>query len=80
MTEFKQLLTENEAAEALRISARTLQSWRVSGGGPRFLKIGSAVRYDRTELDKWLDGRSAASTSAATGRHLNASSRARALG
>jgi hypothetical protein len=50
-------LSENQAAEFLGLSVRTLQAWRVRGGGPRvrgggprYLKIGRAVRYQRREL------------------------------
>jgi hypothetical protein len=43
-------VSENQAAEFLGVSVRTLQAWRVRGGGPRYLKIGRAVRYQRREL------------------------------
>ena len=58
------LLNEKEAAELLRLSPRTLQSWRVSGGGPTYRKLGRAVRYDRSQLDAWVSARSIAHTSA----------------
>lgn len=64
MTQNSKLLTEREAADALRLSVRTLQCWRVNGDGPRFLKVGAAVRYDSATLEAWLATRSAASTSA----------------
>jgi predicted DNA-binding transcriptional regulator AlpA len=43
-------LNENQAAEFLGLSTRTLQAWRVRGGGPRYCKIGRSVRYSRREL------------------------------
>jgi predicted DNA-binding transcriptional regulator AlpA len=43
-------LNEHQAATFLGLSTRTLQAWRVRGGGPRFMKIGRAVRYQRREL------------------------------
>jgi hypothetical protein len=43
-------LTENRAAELLGVSVRTLQAWRLRGGGPRYCKMGRAVRYLRREL------------------------------
>ena len=49
-----QLLTTREAAELLRVSSRTLEGWRVTGGGPSFFKPGSRVVYDRLELEEWL--------------------------
>jgi hypothetical protein len=39
------LLTEQEAADALRISMRTLQAWRTRKSGPQFVRLGRLVRY-----------------------------------
>ena len=40
------LLTEFPAAEVLNLSIRTLQAWRLRGGGPLFVRLsGRAVRY-----------------------------------
>ena len=58
-------LTENEAAELLGLSPRTLQSWRVRGGGPRFCKIGRAVRYRRHFLIEFLEARTVTTTTEA---------------
>ncbi|NBN77300.1 helix-turn-helix domain-containing protein [Microvirga tunisiensis] len=44
------LLTEAQAAEFLHVSRRSLQAWRVRGGGPRFVKVGKLVRYRRADL------------------------------
>lgn len=44
---------ERAAAARLGVSRRTLQQWRVKGGGPKYLKLGRAVRYDLAELDRW---------------------------
>jgi len=56
-------LTEKEAAARLALSARTLQQWRVRGGGPPFLKLGASVRYDAAALDSWADAQQRANTS-----------------
>jgi hypothetical protein len=56
-------LSEYQAAEFLGLSVRTLQAWRVRGGGPRYLKIGRAVRYQRRELVSYQRKHTIASTS-----------------
>lgn len=38
-------LTQNEAAELLRISPRTLERMRLDSSGPRFVKAGRRVLY-----------------------------------
>lgn len=48
------MLTTAEAAQYLKISASTLNQYRVSGRGPAFHKLGPAfVRYKKTDLDEW---------------------------
>ena len=46
-------LTTQEAAALLSLSARTLETWRITGNGPRYLKLGRSVRYSRTELESF---------------------------
>ncbi len=58
------LLTEAQSADFLSLSIRTLQAWRVRGGGPLFVRAGRAVRYRRRDLIAWMDQNTAASTSA----------------
>ena len=43
-------LNESQAANLLGVSVRTLQAWRLRGRGPRYIKIGRAVRYQRWVL------------------------------
>lgn len=53
--EMTSLLTEKQAAEILQVSTRTLQSWRMTGEGPKHLVMGARlVRYPQDELEKWL--------------------------
>ena len=56
-------LTNDEAAEYLRLSPRTLEKQRVIGGGPRFRKFGRRVMYAVADLDAWAETRSFESTS-----------------
>ena len=56
-------LTNNEAAEFLRLSPRTLEKQRVIGGGPRFRKFGRRVMYAIVDLETWADAHSYEMTS-----------------
>lgn len=51
------LLTETEVARFLSVSVAALRRWRLEGRGPRFLKLGSAVRYRQEDVKAWLDSR-----------------------
>jgi hypothetical protein len=51
-------LTNDEAADYLRLSPRTLEKQRVIGGGPRFRKFGRRVMYAVADLDTWAADRS----------------------
>ena len=51
-------LTNDEAAEYLRLSPRTLEKQRVIGGGPKFRKFGRRVMYAVADLDAWAADRS----------------------
>jgi hypothetical protein len=57
------LLTERDASARLGLSVRTLQKWRLLGQGPRYLKLGHALRYDPEELDRFLEAARRRSTS-----------------
>ena len=48
------LLDTGEAAAYLHLSPRTLERYRVTGEGPRFLKLGRRVLYRRADLDTWI--------------------------
>ena len=43
------------AAAYLGTRARTLEGLRYRGGGPPYVKVGGAVRYVRSALDRWLE-------------------------
>ena len=58
-------LDTTEAAAYLRMSIRTLERFRLVGGGPRYAKAGRKVLYRRDWLDDWLETRSFTSTSEA---------------
>ena len=49
------LVTETQTAELLNISIRTLQAWRIKLTGPRFVRVGRAIRYRRSDLLAWIE-------------------------
>lgn len=48
------LLGEKELAALLAVSRSTLQSWRYSGKGPRYIKVGRLIRYRSSDVDAFL--------------------------
>ena len=59
----RRLLKEDEAAQILSLEVATLRRWRWSGRGPRFIKLGGAVRYDPTDVQAFIDAQRRESTS-----------------
>jgi predicted DNA-binding transcriptional regulator AlpA len=57
------LLQPKEAARILNVSISWLAKSRLSGTGPRFVKIGRAVRYLESSLREYIKGRTRGSTS-----------------
>jgi predicted DNA-binding transcriptional regulator AlpA len=53
------------AAGHLGLGVSTLNKLRLTGGGPRFAKLGSVVVYDVADLDAWAAERKVRSTSEA---------------
>jgi hypothetical protein len=56
-------LNNDEAAQILNLSPRTLEKHRVIGGGPRFRKFGRRVVYALADLETWANARACESTS-----------------
>src|SRR5450432_1534673 len=52
--EVKLSYTEKEVANLLGIRIRTLQQWRMLGRGPLYRKLGRAVRYPVSDLERWI--------------------------
>jgi len=49
-------MTTREAAAYLKLSRQFLEGarYRGDGSGPAYIKLGRAVRYRKTALDKWM--------------------------
>ena len=58
-----QYMGTRELASFLGLSPRTLDRYRVSGGGPKFHKFGNRVRYARADVEAWAAERRYSSTS-----------------
>lgn len=57
------LLTDSQIEAKYGVSRKTLANWRVKGEGPKFVKLGAAVRYRSEDIQSWIDSRIFASTS-----------------
>lgn len=51
------------ASKLVGLAVSTLEKLRVSGGGPRFCKLGRAVRYRTCDLEDFLADRVRSNTS-----------------
>ena len=50
-------INEKALAAFLAVSVATVRAWRLRGRGPRFVKLGSAVRYRPEDIDTWIGSR-----------------------
>jgi predicted DNA-binding transcriptional regulator AlpA len=50
-----EMLNEHQVAEYVQMSVASVRRWRLFRTGPKFVKIGSAVRYRRVDVVSWLD-------------------------
>jgi excisionase family DNA binding protein len=57
------LLTVQEVAEVLRCSVSAMNKWRLIGSGPRFVYVGTRVRYRRADVLAYVAARTRTSTS-----------------
>jgi excisionase family DNA binding protein len=54
MTTIERLLTTEEVAEMLRVSRRTLETWRSTARGPVFVRVGRRIGYRPEAVEQWL--------------------------
>ena len=48
-------LTESDAARYYNVSKALLRKWRRLGSGPSFFRMGRTIRYQRRDLDAYLE-------------------------
>ena len=70
----KTLLTVDEAAQRLSISASYLNKLRCFGGGPVFVRLGKAVRYLPSDLDTWVKENKRTNTASTSPVHAGGAS------
>ncbi|MGI9073559.1 MAG: hypothetical protein ACR2JB_20135 [Bryobacteraceae bacterium] len=59
-----QLIDERECAKVLDVSVPSLRRWRLLGTGPVFRKLNGCVRYDVTDMQKFVEDRAVVRTGA----------------
>lgn len=52
--EVTRLLTDHDVAALTGLARSTLAKLRLSGEGPRFVKLGAAVRYRVDDVQAWV--------------------------
>ena len=51
------LLNEHDVARITGLSVASVRRWRLLKQGPKYLKIGAAVRYRNSDISAWLESR-----------------------
>ncbi len=51
------LLNEHDVARITGLSVASVRRWRLLRQGPKYLKIGAAVRYKPEDVSAWLESR-----------------------
>ncbi len=49
------LVNEHEAAARLGLTVATLRRWRLARRGPRWIKVGAAVRYAPSDIGAFIE-------------------------
>lgn len=58
------MLSPPELADYFRVPLASVYRWRVTGTGPRGIRIGKHVRYRRADVEAWLEANSTPTTAA----------------
>ena len=71
--EFEVYLTENELCEKYSVSPRTAQRWRVTGDGPKWVRLGlRQIRYRLNDCEEWAANRTYQSRAAEIAKQIAA--------
>jgi predicted DNA-binding transcriptional regulator AlpA len=58
-TSLETLLNEHDVARITGLSVASVRRWRLLRQGPKYIKIGAAVRYKPEDVAEWLKTRPA---------------------
>ncbi len=61
------LLNEHDIARLTGLSVASVRRWRLFRQGPKYLKIGSSVRYRPEDVTAWLETRPTGGTTEMAG-------------
>jgi predicted DNA-binding transcriptional regulator AlpA len=53
----EELMNEHDIARITGLSVASVRRWRLLRQGPRYVKIGAAVRYKIEDVQAWLKSR-----------------------
>lgn len=56
-TKGRELLKIEDLAARINVTVSCIRAWRCRGEGPPAIRLGSALRWDASEVDAWLDTR-----------------------
>lgn len=51
----RDILTPGEVADWLGVTVQALATWRYTRTGPTFTRLGRMVRYERAEVEAFID-------------------------
>lgn len=54
------LMTVPEVCAYLRVTKYRLYNWKYKNKGPKFLMVETSLRYRRSDIDAWLEGKDVA--------------------
>ena len=67
-----EILNTHQAAALLALGRSTLEKWRCTGAGPKFIKLGlRRVGYHKSDLEEWIAARPRRASTSET-KHLGA--------
>jgi hypothetical protein len=58
-----ELINARHTAQYLCVTEGTLAKWRLSGQGPKFIRVNRRIAYHPRDVAEWLDARRVSSTS-----------------